>query len=560
MKRLEEKLPWFLALATASLFYFPLGTRALWDSDEGRYAEIAREMLDLKDWIIPHLNYVVYFEKPPLLYWLTALAMKVFGTNAFAARFWCATFGLLTVMVTYQMGKLWKNERLGLLAGSFLATSIGFFVLTQFLVLDMALTFWTTLTLWMAARLLTERSRPKIHRATYGMAIAIAGGFLTKGLVALALPVGVFLGVAMYHQLEAQIRKIPWEKAFVVGAGIIAPWFILVSSRHPQFLKFFFVHEHFQRYLTAIHHRTAPFYFFLPVILLGFLPWSVFLPKVWMTWFGHRRVALKRDVVGTLWIFWTLLVFIFFSASQSKLVGYLLPIFPTLALLVANEFAEALEEPTMPAWIGQGLGVLILTFVGLLCLLKIPKEILALATPEWSLFLGESGLLALVLGVGIFVFVGILGMRQTWAGLVGMMMVEVLFLNACAALAPLLDPYHSTRLVAQRLREQAGPRDKIIAYGISYEDHLQTLPFYVGQRIAVLGPFGELSLGQQVDPDASAWFVSEEGALEALRNATLGTWGVTNKSHWDTLQQSDLAQSFQLQAHVGPLFLFRRIH
>src|SRR5471032_843628 len=104
----------FLFLACASLFYLPLGMRALWASDEGRYAEIAREMLELKDWITPHLNYVVYFEKPPLMYWLTALSMRVLGPSAFAARFWCAGCGLLTVWITYLWGRNWKNERVGL--------------------------------------------------------------------------------------------------------------------------------------------------------------------------------------------------------------------------------------------------------------------------------------------------------------------------------------------------------------------------------------------------------------------------------------------------------------
>src|SRR5579864_6145217 len=120
MRKWDKNLGIFLALASASLFYLPLGFRALWDSDEGRYAEIAREMLELKDWISPHLNYVLYFEKPPLMYWLTAASFAVFGQNEFAARFWSATFGLWTVIVVYLFGKHWKGERAGLLSGSIL--------------------------------------------------------------------------------------------------------------------------------------------------------------------------------------------------------------------------------------------------------------------------------------------------------------------------------------------------------------------------------------------------------------------------------------------------------
>src|SRR5438105_14919613 len=104
MRQLEKNIGALLTLACATLFYLPLGMRALWDSDEGRYAEIAREMLELKDGVTPHLNYVLYFEKPPLLYWLTALTMRVLGPSPFAARFWCATFGLLTIALTYRLG------------------------------------------------------------------------------------------------------------------------------------------------------------------------------------------------------------------------------------------------------------------------------------------------------------------------------------------------------------------------------------------------------------------------------------------------------------------------
>ena len=262
MNRLTKYLPWFLLLASAALFFFPLGSRALWNSDEGRYAEIAREMLELKDWISPHLNYVLYFEKPPLMYWLTALSMMLFGQNEFAARFWCAAFGVLTVGVVYLIGKHWKNERAGLFAGSMLATSLRFFILTQFLVLDMALTFWMTLALYASSRILQERSPEKVHRFTDLLALSIVGGVLTKGLVAVVFPITV-LGLTLgYTRLTVQARKISWQPGLILVVLFSAPWFVLVSLRNPFFPQFFFIREHFQRFLTHVEHRGAPFYFF----------------------------------------------------------------------------------------------------------------------------------------------------------------------------------------------------------------------------------------------------------------------------------------------------------
>ncbi len=194
MNWLSKRLPWLLLLASATLFFLPLGSRALWNTDEGRYAEIAREMLVLKDWISPHLNYVLYFEKPPLMYWLTAASLAVFGQNEFAARFWCAMFGVLTVGIVYILGKRWKGDRAGLLAGVVLATSLGFFCLTQYLVLDMALTFWTTLALYASARILQERPPELVRRFSVLLALAMAGGVLTKGPIAFLFP-AVVLGL-----------------------------------------------------------------------------------------------------------------------------------------------------------------------------------------------------------------------------------------------------------------------------------------------------------------------------------------------------------------------------
>ena len=250
MNWISKRLPWVLLAASATLFFLPLGSRALWNSDEGRYAEIAREMLVLKDWISPHLNYVLYFEKPPLMYWLTAASLAAFGQNEFAARFWCAAFGVLTVGLVYLIGRRWKNEETGLIAGSVLATSLGFFCLTQYLVLDMALTFWMTLALYAGVRILQgapacRQAGPPERVRRFGgiLAVAMAGGFLTKGLIALIFPIAA-LGLTMaYTRLGAQVRKIAWLPALFLLAALIGPWLVLVSIAHPFFLPFFFVHH-----------------------------------------------------------------------------------------------------------------------------------------------------------------------------------------------------------------------------------------------------------------------------------------------------------------------------
>lgn len=558
MVRLPQRLSRILLLASASLFYFPLTSRALWDSDEGRYAEIAREMLELKDWLVPHLNYVVYLEKPPLMYWLTAIAMSIFGVNAFAARFWCATFGVLTVGVAYLIGKHWKSERCGLLAGSILATSLFFFALTQFLVLDMALTFWTTLSLYAASRWIQEWAPEELRRFAILFAVAAAGGVMTKGPVALVLPVvGVALS-AFWNQLGARVRRTPWAEAFGIFLVLTAPWFIAVSLKCPYFVSFFFIHEHVSRFLTTVHHRSAPIYLFVPVMVGGFLPWVFFLPRVLRTWLARGGLLLRRDGVGALLVVWTVFVFVFFSLSQSKLPAYILPIFPTMALLLAESFEEAFQDNHMPRWLEGGLVALIVTFVLGLWILKWPHGLRLLASPPASLLIAQSGMVALLLGLGVFILVGVWGMRRSDACFGGILIVSVLLWTSLSALAGAIDPYYSAERIGQWLRLNAPASQRIVTYGVSFENRLQTLVFYSRRRVAVYGDPGELTLGLSHDPEAAAWSVPEPGADAAIGRVSAGTWVVTDDEHWMRLSDLGLANEFKALMHQGRLWLLQK--
>jgi len=559
MNWLSKRLSWVLLLASASLFYLPLGARALWNSDEGRYAEIAREMLELKDWVSPHLNYVLYFEKPPLVYWLTAASLTVFGHNEFAARFWSATFGLLTIGVVYLIGKHWKGERAGLLAGSILATSFLFFALTQFLVLDMALTFWTTLALYASSRILVERPPELVRKYTVLFALAMAGGFLTKGLIGVIFPVAVLVLVIAYGRLWGQARKIPWQSALVITIIVSAPWVVLVSLKHPMFPYYFFVREHLVRFLTSLHHRDAPFYFFVPVILAGFMPWTVFLPKVFVSSFENRGLAMKRDPVRALLVLWTLFVFFFFSISQSKLVAYMLPVIPALALLVGVAFEEVLEEPDLPRWVECGVIGLVLLNIAAICALKFPWPASVFQDSAILALRSQGDTLSLIVGLNVFVLVGVWGMRQSLASLGGIIMAQVLLLSTLASLVTVLDPWLSNKGLARILSQRAASEERIVSYGISYENVLQALPFYLKRRIAVYGDAGELAMGADETPDAADWFSPESEARNAVARLPAGSWVITNEEYHKDLAQAGIARAFEPAGREGRLLLFHKI-
>jgi 4-amino-4-deoxy-L-arabinose transferase-like glycosyltransferase len=556
--KLRSQTSVFVLAGSFCLFFLPLGSHALWDSDEGRYAEIAREMLFFKDWISPHLNHVLYFEKPPLMYWLTAMSLAVFGQNEFAARFWCAMFGWLTVWLTLRAGRAWRSERTGVLAATILASSLLFFGLTQYLILDMTLTFWTTLMLLAASHLLKERRPDRLapHAILFG--IAAAGGTLTKGPVAIVLPV-LTLGVTAWFTGHSRtLWKMDWKKPLLIGAAIAAPWFIAVSLQHPFFLPFFFIHEHLSRFLTDVHHRTAPLYFFVPVLLGGFLPWSLFAPAALVKWFRDFRARAPKDPAGALWLTWSVVVFLFFSLSHSKLVAYLLPIFPALALLTAAAFDEALDQKTMPGWIGKGIAFFIAVLIGILIFLKLPST--PMKDPTWMVIeavKASSGFFCLAVGLSVFILVGVWGMRRTMTAFWGIVGAQVLFLLGLITLTPALGPYLSTRALARRFNASAGPAEAVVSYGISYENVLQTFVFYTGRRIAVYGDAGELSLGRDHSPDAADWFAGEPTALEATTRLAPGSWILADDERWEDLRKRYPAM-YRAVEHSGKLFLIQK--
>ncbi|HVO33706.1 MAG TPA: phospholipid carrier-dependent glycosyltransferase [Elusimicrobiota bacterium] len=560
MNRLKN-LSLYVMLAAASLFYLPLGSRALWDSDEGRYGEIGREMLELRDWISPHLNYVLYFEKPPLMYWLTAASIAVFGPGAFAVRFWNATFGLLTVGQVIIFGRRWKNERTGILAGGILATSLLFYGLTQFVVLDMALTFWTTLALLAASQLFLERAPARAKRRGYLLAVAVAGGLLTKGPIAFALP---FITIALTLAWTRSTAgpgvwgKLPWTGMTVVTLLIAAPWYIVVSWRHPFFIPFFFVHEHLARYFTSVHHRSGPVYYFVPVLAAGFLPWIFFLPKVVITWLGHQRARMRRDAVGAMLVIWSGFIFLFFSLSHSKLIGYVLPIIPALALLLAAEWEEAMDVKPAPRWMSWGIGALILFLSACLVALKGPLQMHEIADPILARLAARSGGLGLALGMDVFILVGVWGMREAVSCFGGILVAQSLLLCSVAAVAPALDTYLSVRQIGETLHERALPEDRVATYGVSYEDVMQSLPFYAQRRVLVLGEPGELALGLSHASDAADWYVPPERAAEALSQLPGGSWIVTGAEHAEQLLQGPSGESYTLVQSQGPYRLLQK--
>jgi len=321
-----------LFLAAVAIFE-PAGS-GLAEPDETRYAEIPREMLATGDFVVPRLNGLPYFEKPPLLYWADAAAFRLLGTTPWAARLPTRLAGLGTVALVVLAAGAGARRRDGLAAGILLLASPIGFLLVRTNLTDGLLTFFLTATL-LAARAAIERreeNRPwRMLAAAAGA--AAAGAFLTKGLIALVLPGLVLLVWAAATGRLRGLFALLASPAPLVFLVLATPWFVLVERRHPGFLHFFFVHEHFQRFATGAAKRAGPPYYFVPVFVLGFLPGLAFF-------LAPLRGASRRRDPRFFFLVWFAVVFVFFSVSRSKLPPYLFPAIPAAAVLAGGVAAE----------------------------------------------------------------------------------------------------------------------------------------------------------------------------------------------------------------------------
>jgi 4-amino-4-deoxy-L-arabinose transferase-like glycosyltransferase len=324
---------------------YALGVRTLVPPDEGRYAEIGREMFASGDWITTRLNGIKYFEKPPLQAWMNALTFTLFGLGEWQARLWTGVCGIVGVVMTAWAGRVVFSPRVGLYAGLVLASSLFWLAAGQINSLDMSLAAMMSLSL--GSVLIAQRDaagaaerRAWMLAAWAAMALAV----LAKGLVGIVLP-GAVLVLYSLAARDADIwRRLHLGKGLLVFFAIAAPWFILVGLRNPEQPHFFFIHEHFERFLTTGHRREGAWWYFVPLLLAGVLPWLGLLP--------HGLAAgLKRQPgrfqPRLLLLIWAVFIVVFFSSSSSKLPGYIVPVFPALALLMAVYLEAAGRRPQL---------------------------------------------------------------------------------------------------------------------------------------------------------------------------------------------------------------------
>lgn len=488
----EKKDLSILLLVFGVAFFQFLGRIPLVDPDEGRYAEIPREMLERGDFITPMLNYVKFFDKPPLHYWLSALSFTVFGRNEFAARFTGAAMGLLTVLLTYHVGRRLFGRREGLLAALILGTSTGFLVQARINFTDMTLT--CTLSAALAFFILAVRegeARKGLYYHLFYLFAALA--VLAKGLIGIVFPGAVIFLYLLFTRRLQLLKEMRLMTGIPLFLLVCAPWFILVSLRNPEFAGFFFIQEHFKRFTTTVHHRNQGFWFYVPVLLGTMLPWSFFIP-VSLSGIWRERHTPGGDIRLYLFI-WAVFIFLFFSISDSQLVTYILPVFPPLALLMGSCYARTAELISRSLK-NEGYaiaGFLTIGGIGIIC------YPLFVSSPYLST-IGGAIIGSIFLGEGIITF------RNTFRGSPLLLFTGLLLFSYIAGIA---GPPFVLRDVAEKkslkglgliVKEKAGKDAVVASFGLQ-----QGLSFYAERRVVIVGGLKEVEFGSR-QGNQSAWF------------------------------------------------------
>jgi len=312
-----------------------LGQRDLFNTDEGRYAEISREMVASGDWLTPRLDGLKYFEKPPLQYWATAAAFEAFGQNGWTARLWTGLTGFLGVLFTAFAAARLFGAAAGRAAGLILGSCLMWVFMGHASSLDMGVSFFLSFAVSAFALAQRDEAPPGSRRRwmLLGWA-ACALAMLSKGLIGIVLPAGAVAFYVLWQRDWRLLARLELARGLALFLAITAPWFIMVSLANHEFARFFFIHEHFDRFLSKDHGRFQPWWYFLPLLALGLVPWTLALPGA-LASAARRRPLLSFNPQRFL-LAWSVLVFVFFSVSDSKLFGYILPIFPALAMLLGD--------------------------------------------------------------------------------------------------------------------------------------------------------------------------------------------------------------------------------
>lgn len=534
-----KRVCWLLAAITI-IWFANLEYRTLVKPDEGRYAEIPREMVASGDWVTPRLNELKYFEKPPLQYWATATAYTLFGEHQWTSRLWTGLMGFAGILLVWFAGlRLFGREAAGY-AALLLSSSLLYVLMGHINTLDMGVTFFVTLGI---LGLLLAQAQEDVTKRRNWMMVAWAGlalAVLSKGLMGIILPGAALFIYCVIQRDFGVLRRMNWLPGLAVFFAIAAPWFVLVMKANPEFFERFFIYEHYTRFTTTEHGRYHPWHYFIPILLAGALPWTVLMfDSMWRTLRSSSDRAFNS---ARFLLVWAVFIYLFFSASGSKLPSYLLPMFPALALLMGRRLAEMRSRTLF--WqvapvILVSLGMLGLALnVGRLADTSNQAELY----PHYGPWLVAA---ALILLGGLSVGMWLLWREKKAVAVVTLALSALLSAQVGLSGYETVARERSARHIAEAIRGEVKPGIPFYSV-LTYE---QTLPFYLKRTFTLVQYQDEMAFGIQQEPQRWIPTVEEFAKVWAVQPEALAIMPVYAYAQ---LQQLGLAMKviFEDTQHI----------
>ncbi len=491
---MKRALPLLFALVLTTPFW-DLG-HPLWEVDDARYAEVPREMHESGNWLTPSLNYVDYVEKPPFIYWLGAVSYGLFGVSEAASRAPLALLSVLGMLGVWWLGSWLYSREVGLYAGILLGTCAEYSALSHLITPDMAI---SVALLWASGLILRCLRRPEDRWAGALAWLAMAAAFLSKGLIAIVLPgVWTVMLIFFFPHLRKGLRPLLYNWGLPIFLLIIGTWFYAMEAFNPGFFNHFIIEQHFQRFLdTGKYNRPGPWFFFIPVALVGTLPWTPLMVLAALTPLVGWNRSDARDRQLALWI---ALIFTFFSISSSKLITYILPLFAHQALLGARLLVRLDCDGILRRRVGRFGAALAVLFIfsavigpAAVKLLPIPTEL-----PPGLIVAGISLLLCLAASQFL------LARAASRGRVIDVMPQRTLLALGVTAMLLIGSRYLVDEFSARNIGTDIDSRISRLEPGtpvklIAYNHYLHGVPFYTGRPVDVVNWIGELHYAKRFD-------------------------------------------------------------
>lgn len=518
------------------LFFAFLGIRPIATPDEARYIEIPREMITRSDWIVPYLNGLVYFEKPPFVYWIIGVFQKLFSLNEYFLRLPIALLSFTTALGQYYFVKKYENKSTAIISTLILSSSVLWVFLSQMIVLDMPLTCLISLSLFCYYHSLQQQKITSMYVGSVLASILCALTILTKGLVGVS-----FIGIicilwASFAKQWYKISPLFLLTQLLIILIVSMPWHFAVAQKHPDFWNKYFYVEHFLRYTSSYHRRYQPFWFFIPIIIAGFIPWigvlfSSLVNSVKEKISNHQQKMSSLDIFLYCWIGF---IFIFFSLSSSKLIPYILPLFPPLSIMLGKYIYNLIQNNQI-----KKLSLILGTPA--LCLAIIFLIIASLYSKIYPQLADINDVPVLYFWIFSFLFLilslsSVMFKQQNLKAALTLFLVWMygFHLSVFKVAAEVQKP--SMQSLCQYLQKTSSKEDKIWMFTVYFQD----VPLFLKRIVTTIDYQGELEYGMRANP-LQNWIISSDQWKDQLSKQSQQG----KQNHWIFTKENKIVELIQ---------------